>query len=112
MSRKNIKESESSEPPGYKSIIKRRLVNFKKQYLFENEGFYTWRPNCRSIQREADSYDQEFRNLLPYFPAVLEAPSKKVKIFFEDKRLQVTYADRPISIDFKLSKKAMFEVQK
>ena len=61
---------------------------------------------------EAQKYDEAHKDFLPHFPCLFEITNPKIRIYSENKRLQITYNDKPVTIDSDLSKKARMEILK
>ncbi len=47
---------------------------------------------------------------MPFFPALFEDSNDRVKIYYENKYLQIQYNGKPVTMESSLSKKARVEI--
>ena len=59
---------------------------------------------------EARDYDEAHKDILPYFPALFDISNRKVRIYCEQKRLQIDYNGQPVANDSDLTKRARLEI--
>jgi hypothetical protein len=59
---------------------------------------------------EARNYDEAHKDILPYFPALFDISSKKVRIYCQEKRLQIDCNEQPVTNDSNLTRNERVEI--